>query len=268
MRAVLFLLPVLLNPVLGGRLPELDKKPWVGWYAASESRKFSFGVKFNGEGALIPMDGRDEMASVRKWIEFIPVVEEVLPGGKVVTKKTLDTGWEPITPSTTDAEQISYRGTTATGGAQFEVNFEIDGGEVRGGGRIVDTGELTENPLRFALRVRVQNVYSYKDAEEVEKIAKRDKIQIERMDGKKLKFDAFEPVWAEKDECNGPGVKTARVDLDGFEGSRLELDAGENGSFEMYNGSLRPLYKGVTFGWRSDPAKDPEGKGRFLVEFK
>lgn len=268
MRKILLLLPLLVSPTFADRLPQLNEKPWIGWYAASEQRNFRFGVKSDGEGVLIPMKGRDETASPRKWIDFMPVIEEVLPSGRIVTKENLEDGWEAVTPVSDDAEKITYRGTV-TGGARFEVNLEIDGNEVRGGGRILEKGELTENPIQFSLRVRIPNVYHFvDDPEDIEELAERDKIQIERIDGKKLKFDAWKPVWAEKEDCSGPGVQTARVDLDGMEGFKVDLEAGDKGAFHMYNGSLRPLYKGVTFGWRPDPAKDADGKGRFVLEFK
>lgn len=250
-------------------LPQLSEKPWVGWYAGAENRGFHFGVKMDGEGELMPLEEKDDkVGSPRKWISFKPVIEEVLSSGRVVTKEVQEDGWEPITESSVDADTISYRGTV-TGGAKFEVHFEMGKGEVLGGGRLIEKGELTENPIRFALRVKIPNVYHHeRDEDKLEKRAGGDKIQIERADKKKLKFDGWESVWAEKDDVSGPGVQLARVDLDGYDGARIELDAGDKGLFEMYNGSLRPLYKGFTFGWKPDPAKDPDGKGRFSVKFK
>lgn len=268
MRKILPLILIASAPLMGGSLPQLNEKPWVGWFAGSENRGFNFGVQMNGEGSLIPLDKRDAAGSPKKWISFVPVIEEVLPSGRVITKSTLEDGWEALSEATDEAEKISYRGTV-TGGAKFEVHFEMGKGEILGGGRLLEKGELTENPIRFSLRVRIPNVYVHdKNEDALEKKAKGDKIQIERGDGKKLKFDAFEPVWAEKEDVSGPGVKLARVDLEGYDGARVELDAGDKGLFEMYNGQLRPLYKGFTFGWKPDPAKDPEGKGRFVIEFK
>jgi len=268
MRKILPLLLAVSTGSMADTLPQLSEKPWVGWFAGYENRGFHFGVKMDGEAELMPVDDDDKVGSPRKWIAFKPVIEEILPDGRVVTKQALEDGWEAITEASDSAETMSYRGTV-TGGAKFEVHFEMGKGEVLGGGRLLEKGDLTDNPIRFSLRVRIPNVYQHdRDEDALEKKAKRDKIQIERADRKKLKFNSLDPVWAEKEDVTGPGVVTARVDLEGYDGARVELDAGDKGLFEMYNGELRPLYRGVTFGWKPDPAKDPDAKGRFVVKFK
>lgn len=250
-----------------GMLPQLDDDPWTGWFAGYEDRDFRFGVNNDGEGVLIPIDERkDEPVSQRYYIRIEPIIEEVREGGRVVSKRPVEGEWEAITEANAEAEKISYRGKV-TGGASFEVNFEIDGDQIRGGGRLLDKGELTEHPIRFALRVRVPNVYHYvRDEEKVEERAEGDTIRLERADGEKLKLDGWEPVWAEKD-VSGPGIKTASVELEGYDGRDLDLDSGDGGLFEFWNGEKRPLYKGFTFGWKPDPLKDPEGKARFTLEF-
>ncbi|MGE9269773.1 MAG: hypothetical protein ACQKBU_03135 [Verrucomicrobiales bacterium] len=268
MKSIVGVLLIAAASLNAGTLPELNEKPWVGWFAGSKNRDFYFGVKNDGEGAFVLADRNGEMGSSRLTLVFQPVIEEVLPSGRVVTKETLIDGWEPITEASEQAELISYRGTV-TGGARFEVHFEIEKGEIRGGGRILEKGELTENPIRFSLRIRFPNTYPYqRDEEQIEDEASDDRIQFERADEKKLKFDAWEPVWAEKEDVSGPGVQRARIELSTYDGGRFELEAGEQGLFEFYNGSLRPLYKGFTFGWKPDPEKDPEGTGRFVFEFK
>lgn len=262
-----FLLAITLSGVAAGNtLPQLNEKPWVGWFAGYEDRDFRFGVRADGIAVLIPLDERkDEPVSPRYWIDIQPVIEEVR-GERVATKKARDDQWEAITEATDEMEKASYRGTV-TGGATFEVHLEMDRGVLKAGGRILEKGELTEHPLRFAIRVKVPNVYHYvKDDDKIEDLADGDKIRLERGDGKKFSLDGWEPVWAEK-EVSGPGVRSARIDLDGYDGRKLELEAGDGGLFEFWNGEKRPLYKGFTFGWKPDPEKDPEGKARFTLEF-
>ncbi len=250
-----------------GRLPQLDDNPWTGWFAGYERREFRFGVKGDGTAVLIPINERnDDPISPRYWIDIEPVIEEVLDDGSVVTKQTLDTGWTAITEPTDEGGKISYRGTV-TGGATFEVHFETDRDTILGGGRVVEKGELTEHPIRFAIRIKIPNVYHYVDNEDkVEDSADGDRIRIERADGKKMTLDGWEPVWADKD-VSGPGVRTASIDLEGYDGREIELESGDGGLFEFWNGEKRPLYKGFTFGWKPDPEKDPEGKARFTIEF-
>lgn len=259
---------VLLAPLVAGTLPQLDDKPWTGWFSAHEARKFTFGIHSNGVGHYLPILERGKKTSTSYRIEFEPVIEE-LRDGRIVTKKNLDEGWEAVSEANIQAERIVYRGTS-TGGAKYEVVFEVDGKEVRGGGRVLERGELTKHPVQLAIRVKIPNVYRFKkDEEEVEKLAGRDKVRLVRSDGKELKFDGLEPVDAASDEVSGSGVREARVDLDGYKGQRIEMDAGEEGGrFELWNYEERPLYKGFTIGWKHDPAKDPEGKARFTFRMK
>lgn len=255
------------GPVLGGSLPQLDDKPWIGWFAGYERRDFRFGILSGGTAMLIPLQKRkDDPVSEKHWIEIEPVIEEVVGNGKVVTKRALVDGWTAITEPTEEGGVMSYRGTV-TGGATFEVHFETDRDTIRGGGRLLGKGELTEHPIRFAIRVKVPNVYQFiEDEEKVEDLADGDRIRLERSDREKLTLNAWDPVWADKD-VSGPGIRIARVDLDGYDGRKIELESGDGGLFEFWNGEKRPLYKGFTFGWKPDPAKDPEGKARFTLEF-
>jgi hypothetical protein len=36
----------------------------------------------------------------------------------------------------------------------------------------------------------------------------------------------------------------------------------------LTNALIGPLYKGFTIDWRPNPAKDPEGKDRFVIELR
>lgn len=252
---------------LADALPQLNEKPWVGWYTGYEERKFRFGVNQNGEAVLIPIDKRKrEPMSPKYWIEIQPAIEEVREAGRVVSKRPTADGWEALTEASATADKIAFRGTVS-GGATFEVNLEVSRGEIRAGGRILEKGELTKYPLRLALRVRVPNAYPYVTEEEkLQERARRDKVRIERADGEKLTLGTVDPVQAET-ELNGTGVRNARIELDGFDGYRIDLDAGTGGLFEFWNGEKRPLYKGFTFGWKPDPEKDPEGRARFSLKF-
>lgn len=253
--------------VSAGELPQVNDKPWLGWFVGVEERHFRFGVRGDGEASLIPLSDRDEPVSSRYWIDIEPVIEEILPGGRVRTKQYQDDGWETEADPTDELETVTYRGTV-TDGARFEVHFEVDGSEIRGGGRLLDAGGLTDNPIRFAIRVKIPNVYVYQDNEDrLEDLADGDRIRMERADGEDLRFDGMDVVWAEK-EHSGPGIRTARIDLEGYDGAKIDLDSGEAGLFEFWNGSKRELHKGFTMGWKPDPEKDPDGEARFTLKFR
>lgn len=262
--AFLALLPIF---TLGAaELPQLAVKPWIGNYAGYERRGFQFLVGNDGEGQLSPIGDKGTVMSSRIAIKMQPLIEEVLPDGKVISKAPVDDGWEAVTPASINPEKLTYRGTVA-GDARFEVTLEFDGDQISAGGRILDKGKLG-NP-RFVLRLIVPNVYYYdKDEDKREDKAKKDRIDLLRTDGKKLKLDLLTPLDAETEKFNGPGVSQARVDIAGYKDHRFEFDAGANAAFEFWNRGEAALIEGFTLGWKPDPAKDPDGKSRLVLKVR
>lgn len=262
--ALLALLPLL--ALRGDELPQLNVKPWIGNYAGYERRSFQFLISPSGVGQLTGMGDKGVMMSSRYAIKIQPLVEEVLPNGGVVAKMPVKDGWEAVTPAAINPEKVVYRGTVA-GGARFEVNFEFDGDQITAGGRLLDKGTLA-NP-RFVLRFQVPDAYYHEsDIGKRNDKAKRDRVDLVRTDGKKLKLDLLEPLDAETEPFSGPGVSQARLDIAGFKGHRFDFDAGPNAAFELWNKGSVALIEGFTLGWKPDPAKDPEGKARAVVKVR
>lgn len=262
--AFLVLLPIL--TLQAEELPQLAVKPWIGNYAGYERRSFQFLVGNDGEGQLSPMGDKGTVMSSRIAIKMQPLIEEVLPDGKVISKMPVDDGWEAVTPASINPEKVTYRGTVA-GDARFEVTLEFDGDQISAGGKLLEKGKLG-NP-RFVLRFIVPNVYYYdKDEKKREEKSKRDRIDLLRTDGKKLKLDLMTPLDAETEKFNGPGVSQARVDIAGYKDHRFEFDAGANAAFEFWNRGEAALIEGFTLGWKPDPAKDPDGKSRVVLKVR
>lgn len=264
-RSPLFLLSVLslLPPLPAGELPQLKENPWIGYYVGYERRNFHFMVSSSGECLLSPISSKGSPLSSRLSIKIRPVVEDVLPGGQIVAKAAVDDGWEAVTPASVDPESVVYRGTV-TGGARYEVKLEFDGDQITAGGRLLEKGTLADP--RFMIRIQVPDVYYHEnDAGKKAEKAKKDRVDLVRTDGKKLKLDLMTPLDAESAEHNGPGIQQARVDIEGYRGLRLDFDAGKDAFFEFWNKGEVALVEGFTLGWRPDPAKDPEGKGRIVL---
>ena len=190
-----------------------------------------------------------------------------LPDGRSFSKSPSKGGWEAVTPANAEAEIITYRGTVG-GGARFEVNFELDGDEIIGGGRIIDKAGVT-NPLAFKLRIHMPDIYYFeKSTAKRANLAKKDRVDLLRADGKKLKLDLLTPLDAESQKINGTGMTKARVDLAGYKGGRFDFESGENATFEFWNKAEEPLIEGFALGWRPDPAKDRDGKARFTLKVR
>ncbi len=246
-----------------GMLPQLDDRPWTGHFAGYEKRGFRAWVDREGVCYVCQADGRGGYVMNRAGVQIEPVIEEMRADGTGSFRKRLQDGWEALTPAAAPAEKVAYRGTV-TGGARFEVHVEFDGVEIRAGGRLIEAGTL-KNP-RFTLRVTLPNAYFHeRDPAKLAQRAKKDRVDLERVDGKKLRLDVLSDVNAASDEHNGPGISRARVDMDGYRGARFELAAPAGSRFDFRNSGAAPLYRGFTMGWRADEGKDPEGKLRFSL---
>lgn len=255
-----------MGAVAAESLPQLNEKPWLGWFAGMEAKGLRFGIMPDGEGVLIPMKSKNEDGSKNSWIRIEPVIEEVMPDGKVVSKKIDPDGFTPLTESSVEAEEMAYQ-ATVTGGAKFEAHFAVDRDEITAGGKILENGEL-KNPLRLVFRVKIPNGYEYvKEMEDLEDKAKRDKLNLVLVDRSKLKVGSLEEVSGE--ELTGVGIASADIDFDGLKSSGIELETGTSGVFRLEtSGDKAPLYKGFTMAWVPDPEKDPEGKSRFTLTYK
>lgn len=269
MNRAIVLLSLLCSPLTApaGELPQLTVQPWIGKYVAYERRGFQFSIGSNGEGLLLMNGDKGKPMGKMTAIRFQPLVEESQPDGRVFAQSPTKDGWEAITPAGAKVETITYRGT-ATGGARFEVNYELDGDVIRGGGRVIDKGR-SNKPLAFKLRIHLPDVYYYeKNAKKRDDLAKKDRIDLLRTDNKKLKLDLLTPLDAESTKFNGPGMAKARIDLAGYKGGRFDLEAGDNAAFEFWNRGEEALIQGFALGWRADPAKNAEGKARFTLKIR
>lgn len=249
--------------LVADELPTLKKNPWKDWFVGHEGRYFDFGVKEDGKGVLIPLEDREDRVSEKYWIELTPMVQEILPSGRLVTKQVQGDGWHTETEPTTDAEEVTYR-ATVTGGAQYEVYFKVDGGEILGRGRLVERGELTAHPVQFAIEIAIPNVYAYRQDDD---LARRDRLELELADGGSLKFRGMDRVDAAKQDLGG-GITAAKIRLRGFDRSRLDIEAGEAGTFEFWNDAERELYRGYTLKWIPKADQNPDATTPFILKFR
>jgi hypothetical protein len=248
-------------------LPQLTEKPWLGQYAGYEKRSIRLIVNTKGEVLLMPPNEKKGFVSEFSAIKFVPLIEEISPDGRFFGKAATADGWEAVTPAAINPEKVTYKGTVE-GGARFEVTLEIAGDEIRGGGKVIEKGSLTK-PLRFVMRVQFPNLHgNEKDAEKLAEKMKKDRIDLLRVDGKKLKLDLLTPLNAETEEYSGPGISQARFEMAGYKGIKFDLNAGTAGSFELWNKGEGALYEGFTVGWKHDEEKDPEGKARFSFKMR
>ncbi len=263
----------------------LDKQPWLGYYAVFTSKRFNITVLPQGNIKITPMNDKDEPVGKDLAINIDFGIEEIPPDGKAVMKQIKFETLESRDAATEKLEKISIRGKV-TGDAEFELNLEQVRGVIFIGGRVLNPGTLTKNPIRFAVRTRIPNAYPYQDnkaddptdrkkekqAEKSEKEflkkIKDDSLEVKWTDGKRVKQDFEKVVDVASKDLNGPGITSAVVEISSYMGKRMIFTAAQNSSMTLRNPQPEPLHKGFTIFWQADTAKDTEGKARLAIEVR
>jgi hypothetical protein len=262
-------------------LPSLPDKPWQEYFLVTENRNFIFGLNNWAGGNLIPAGKGGKEISIQYHLPVTFFIEEVLPSGATVTKKIIPESLETKDKATLKPGKATFRGKV-TGDASFEAHVEVDRGIVSVGGRLLNPGTLTKNPLRFGVRVTVPDVYrnakkagkdgdkdAAKDAaKEFEKKVKDDRYSMVWSDGKRVRFDGTDKIEADPKNVNGPGITELKVEIGPYQGKSLEFSASENSKIALWTRLEQPFSSGFSINWYPDPAKDPETKARLKFTVK
>lgn len=251
----------------GGVLPALQERPWEGYFVAHMARGYQFGIGCDAEGNLEVRNRKGDPMGHTKALAVRFTVEETMPDGKVVARQLDPESLATTDKPTTKPETIKFTGKV-TGGASFEATATFDGERMELGGRVVDPGGA-KNPLRFAIRVTMREIYKGAETEgkQFQRKVEDDEVRFETIDGKRGKIEMAETVDVAK-ETGKAGVRMLRMEAAGYEGRRFEFSATEGSAIEIRNTPDKPLIEGATFTWRPDPVKDPQGKARLVIEIR
>lgn len=264
-----WLLAILCFPLAAfAQLPQLERKPWLGYHLAIESRRYDFGLEATGKGSIFPKNKSGKRISKALTLTFTVSVEETLPDGKIITRKIQPATLESAGDATDKLEKSTIRGQV-TGGASFELHFENHRGVTSVGGRLTDRGPNAQNPMRLVIRINVPRVY--KGSQTTRSFKQRtedDRVTIRWTDGKRRKLTPNDKVRADSEEINGPGISEIRVDLAGYQGKRIEFSATENSRITLWNRTFQKLHNGFTINWSPDPEKDPDAESRLSFRIR
>ena len=256
----------------GAQLPSNDK-PWLGSFAVFANRRFHFRLTTQGEILLTPLGEDREPVRESLAIPIAITVEEIRPGKKPLVKPIRAETLVSDQHATRTLEKTVIRGKV-TGDASFEVRIEQNHGVISLGGRLLDAGTLRKNPLRFSLRVKFPSAYPYdrkngkKEAKTFQKKIDDDRIDLTWTDGKRKKQGFDQALDANSKELNGPGIASAQASIGAYTGRKFLLATTPNAGMTLSNEKGGPLYKGFTFVWLPDPAKDPDAKARLSFEVR
>jgi len=262
-----------------GELPMLQERNWVGNFVGFENKNFQFSVATEGKAKIEVTGKKGATIGSKLAVPIDFVVQETMPDGKFVTKAIKPETLESAQGATLKPSNIVIRGKT-TGDAAFECYLTEDRGVFSLGGKLLDSGTLTKNPLRFAIRVSFPDAYysekespkekvdERKAAEAFEQKISKDRVQLKWTDGKSSRPSVADPVDAGSKEISGPGIAALGVEFSSYQEKKFLLLASENSLMTLRNSDTKPLHAGFYVYWVADPAKDPEGKARLTIEVK
>ncbi len=250
----------------------INEVPWLGHFAVFANKRFQFAVTAQGKITLIPIGDNDKPVANSLEIPIEVTVEEIRPDGKITVKKVQPKSLESAQPATEKLEKVVLRGKV-TGDASFELTLEQVRGVVSVGGRVLDSGTLTKNPLRFSIRIKFPSPYRYdkrrdkREQKAFEKKIEDDRLDLTWSDGKRKKQSFDEKVDASSKELNGSGIAAAEIEISAYKGRKFEFIASQNSTIALSN-EKGPLHEGFEIQWLPDPAKDPQGKARLSLEVR
>lgn len=262
-----------ISPV-SAELPGLEEREWLGYFVGFQNRKFQFAITSQGKAAIKVIGKKGEPLAKKLTIPIEFLVEEIRPNGKPSVKNLMPETLESAQAATLKPQQIVIRGKV-TGEASFEVFVNEDRGVISLGGRLLDPGTLTKNPLRFSIRVKFPDAYpnakatgDKKEEKELKEKSKNDRLQLSWTEGTRVRQATDKPVAAGSKEINGPGIAAMQVEFSSYDEKKFEFTASPSSKMTLSGGPAAPLHQGFTVTWLADPAKDPEGKARFSFEVK
>jgi hypothetical protein len=255
-------------------LPGLEEKEWLGYFVGFQNKKFQFAVTSQGKATIKVIGKKGEPLNKRLAIPVEFLVEEIRPDGKISVKKLKPETLESVQPATNKPQQIVIHGKVA-GEASFEISINEDHGVISLGGRLLDLGTLTKNPLRFSIQLSFPDAYpndkatgDKKEEKELREKTKNDRLQLNWTDGTRVKPPTDKPVDAGSKAINGPGISAMQVEFSSYDEKKFEFTASESSSITLSGPQSAPLYEGFVLTWMADPAKDPGGKARLSFEVK
>ena len=258
-----------------GDLPGLDDRQWAGHFVGFSNRAFQFGLATDGKAKIEVIGQKEKTVSHVLAVSVQFAVEEVRPDGKTVLKTILPETLESAQAATKEPRDVVFKGKVK-GDASFQASVHEERGVISLGGKLLDPGTLTKNPVRFVIRVNFPNAYPYdkdrtagkKEMKAFEQKTEKDRLQLKWTDGKIRKQSLSDSVDAASKEIYGPGIAMFNLEFSSYQEKKFDFVASANSTMTLSNSAVQPLHDGFAVTWLADPEKDPEGKARLSFHVK
>ena len=255
-------------------LPSLEEKEWLGYFVGFQNKKFQFAITSQGKATIKVLGKKGKPLAQKLTIPVEFLVEEIRADGKISVKYLKPETLESAQPATRKPQQISIRGKVM-GEASFEVSINEDHGVISLGGRLLNPGTLTKNPLRFSIHLKFPDAYpndsatgNRKDEKELKEKTKNDRLQMIWTDGTRVRHPTDKAIDAGAKEINGPGIAGMQIEFGSYEEKKFEFTASEGSSISLSGTQSAPLHDGFMLTWKANPEKDSENKARLTIEVK
>jgi hypothetical protein len=259
---------------LAAELPGLSEKKWLGHFIGFENKKFEYGFTLMGKSAIKVIGAKGLPLSPKLAILVDFSVEETSANGRISIKAILPTSLESTQPAGNEPKNVLIRGKVK-GGANYEVTIHENHGLISVGGRLLESGTLVKNPLRFVIRMTVPDPYPYvkksrdsKQEKAFQDKTKNDQVVLIRPDGKRAKLETDRVIDTTAKEFSGSEITAMEVQFSPYGHKKLHCGASINSSLTLSNKRALPLQRGFTVTWTADLAKDPEGKARLSFQVR
>lgn len=271
---------------LQAQLPSFREGGRLGYYATYKDRNMEFGITSLCNLRLMPLlsDGLSSTFIGGTYtIEIAPQLIATAGDGKTTVRRIIDSSLTTPDEVSDEFEKTTIRGEV-TGGAKFEYSLQQNRGTLVMGGRSLNPEE-NKTPHHFAIAIKVpaqltsgklDALYKLVGAPEDDRVARRelrafmreyrsDRLTVRRTDGSETRYKLAEPVEGGVAAVNGPGIAELELQSSIYEARRIVITAQDGSALTLETTRDNLLQPGFTLTWRSDPAKDPEGKARVAI---
>ena len=246
--------------VTADTLPALTEVPWLGFWQGYERREFDFGVNDRGEGELFLKErvkGDMERITDSRSVKVFYLVEEETGGAW--KKRTLEVlELESEQAASDDLKECSFV-APYKGGTKVKINHRFDGDEVFITVEMLE-GE-SQNPVRLGVEVLIPDLYRLAtdiDQRELKKKLKGDKVAVETLAGKKMKFDLSDEINLETEKDLVDGVLEFSLDCKNLAEKTISMRSTVEKTGKIVFGQKGPMNEGFTATWY--PMAVEEGK--------
>lgn len=234
------------------KLPELDKAPWFGQFAAYDDRHSRFTFSGDAKIEIRPVVDKKMLgAGYAMRIGF--AVRETMPDGREFMR-----GLDPEQLTTDDAPSAEFDTFTVRGKTKQGIAVEIVVAKERNGyrigGRLVDPPQGGKSRHEFVVQTRFDDFYRHVQDPEAKKHLgniKDDELKLRLANGSRERLPMGEKL-ENPEAVKAMDIREAELEMYGLRGTSVEFAASDKSRLRIQKDNDERLNKGFRFSWTAD----------------